>query len=336
MKLTAKNLKTPFSLFLTILIYSISYGQNKLTNEMIDKINATEKQSIYSIAETVKFDKQILRADEIVFAPNSVLELTNMDFEYIILVADKIKFTAPLKKATIKRSFEVFAESGKDGSNGSNGTNGTTGGKNGSDGTSGGVGEKGEKGKTKELPKIYIITNQVTSQASEQAPDYINLKLLFPGIDGGNGGGGGRGGQGGNGGDGRKSSSGLVDCKRGGGDGGNGGQAGKGGQGGDAGDGGSGADIIFIGSESALEVLSYSVIINTGGDSGIPGQGGAVGFPGFGGGPGAGSVHCHGGDTGSKGGIPDPSNEGIGNVGLEGQKGTVEKYKLTEFPTITF
>jgi len=57
-----------------------------------------------------------------------------------------------------------------------------------------------EEGQTKQIPKIYIITNLVTSQESEQSPDYINLKLLFLGIDG-KGGQGGDGGNGGNGAD---------------------------------------------------------------------------------------------------------------------------------------
>jgi len=336
MKQTNKSIKFSFSLLTSILLCSFCYGQNQLTEEMIKKINLTDKQGIYSVAEVVKFDQQVLRADELVFSPNSVLELTNLDYDYILIVANKIKFTAPLKKATIKRAFDVFAENGTDGNLGSNGVSGTTGGKNGSDGTNGGIGQKGGKGKTKQLPKIYIITNEVTSQASNQALDYINLKLLFPGIDGGSGGNGGRGGNGGNGGNGRKSSSGAFDCKRGGGDGGNGGLAGKGGQGGDGGDGGNGADIFFIASDSAMEILSYSVVINTGGDSVAAGLPGAIGFPGFGGGAGAGSIHCSGGDSGANGKNPVPLNEGNGQSGKEGAKGKIEKFNISNVEGLHF
>lgn len=336
MKKSIKKITFLFYGAVTLLASSFSYGQNKLTAEMIDKINTTEKQSIYSIAETVKFDKQVLRADEIVFAPESILELTNLNVEYIVIIADKIKFTAPLKKATIKRSSEVFADNGIEGTLGSNGSDGTTNGRHGTKGADGGAGSKGTKGETKKLPKIYIVTNMVTSQASEQAPDFINLKLLFSGIDGGNGGRGGSGGDGGNGGNGRKGSDGPFHCKSGPGDGGNGGNTGKGGQGGDAGDGGNGANIIFIGSQAALEVLSYSVIINTGGDTGIAGRPGANGSPGSGGTGGAGSSFCHGGSSGKKGNITDPANEGSGVNGKEGAKGTVEKFDISEFTGLIF
>jgi len=311
----------------------VSYGQNVLTDDMINQVNSTPKEGIFSIAETVKFDKQILRADEIVFAPNSTLELTNMDYDWIILIADKIKFTAPLKKATIKRGFEIYASDGDKGEQGLNGNNGSG---TGSNGTNGQDGKKGGKGNTKQLPNIYIVTNQVTSQKSNLAPDYINLKLILPGIDGGRGGIGGEGGDGGNGTKGVKGANGVVDCRRGGGDGGNGGNAGKGGQGGDSGNGGDGANIVFIGTDSALEVLSYSIIINTGGDSGIPGRPGQVGFSGNGGAGGDGTFYCSGGDAGRKGLIPNPKNNGIGQLGEEGSKGKIDKVLISKYINLQF
>lgn len=176
----------------------------------------------------------------------------------------------------------------------------------------------------------------MTSQESEQSPDYINLKLLFLGIDGGNGGRGENGGDGGNGGNGKRSSDGPLHCRRGGGDGGNGGLSGKGGQGGDGGNGGNGADIIFIGSESALDVLSYSIILNTGGGSGTLGRPGALGLPGRGGAAGSGSTFCHGGDRGRDGGSPIPTNEGTGQLGKDGEKGKVDRYKISELQGIIF
>ena len=320
---------------LTVVCF-VSHGQNALTDEMINKINLAEKQDIFSVAETVKFDGQILKADEIVFAPNSVLELTNLEYPWIIIIADKIKFTAPLKKAIIRRNFDVFAASGVRGSQGANGSNGTRSGRHGTTGGAGESGEKGGAGETKQLPKVYIVTNSVIGQESEQAPDFINLKLIFPGVDGGNGGTGGIGGNGGRGGNGRDGSDGPFDCRSGAGDGGNGGIAGKGGQGGDAGNGGNGSDIIFIGSEQALEVLSYSIIINTGGDGGIKGQPGISGSPGSGGNRGNSSTHCGWGDRGKQGAYPSPKDNGYGKEGAEGEKGKVNKYLISEYSNIAF
>jgi hypothetical protein len=301
----------------------------ELSNSIISKINSTTKQSIYSVADTVRFDGQVIRADEIVFAPNSVLEISNLNQDWVAIVADKIKFTAPLKKATIKRSFDSYATNGSRGSQAGNGANGKSSGRHGSSGGAGKTGGKGGNGQTLKLPTLYIITNEVLSQKSSTAPDYINLKLIFPGLDGGNGGTGGIGGKGGNGGSGRKGSDGLVDCKSGAGDGGTGGTAGKGGQGGNAGNGGQGGNIVFVGSTEALEVLSYSIIINTGGDTGIAGQGGSAGSPGAGGNRGNSSRSCGWGDNGSDGVYPSPRNLGNGGLGSEGKKGTVDKIDIS-------
>lgn len=302
---------------------------NEISSSIISQINSATKQSIYSVADTVKFNGQVIKADEIVFAPNSVLELTNLKQEWVAIVADKIKFTAPLKKATIKRSFDVYAKNGSRGSQGGNGANGGRSGRHGSSGVPGQPGGKGGNGQTLKLPTLYIIANEVLSQKSSTAPDYINLKLIFPGLDGGNGGTGGIGGKGGNGGNGRKGSDGVIDCRSGAGDGGTGGTAGKGGQGGNAGDGGDGANIVFVGSTEALEILSYSIIINTGGDTGIAGQGGSAGSPGAGGNRGNSSTHCGWGDNGRDGGYPSPRNLGNGSLGKEGNKGTVDKIDIS-------
>jgi len=301
----------------------------ELSNAIISKINSTPKQSIYSVADTVKFNGQVIKADEIVFAPNSVLEISNLNQEWVAIVADKIKFTAPLKKATIKRSFDIFASNGSRGLPGGDGANGGSSGRHGHSGHEGQPGGTGGMGKTMQLPTLYIITNEVLSQKSSTAPDYINLKLIFPGLDGGNGGTGGIGGRGGNGGHGRDGSDGVFDCRSGAGDGGIGGTAGKGGQGGDAGNGGDGANIVFVGSTEALEVLSYSIIINTGGDAGIPGQGGSAGSPGAGGRRGGSSTHCGWGDNGNDGGYPSPRSLGSGNKGSEGKKGAVDKLNIS-------
>ncbi|MGD9717304.1 MAG: hypothetical protein AB7U26_09545 [Sulfuricurvum sp.] len=317
---------------LLVFLIVMSHGlmAETIPDDVVSTINSIQKQSIYSIADTVKFDGQIIKADEVVFGPDSVLEFTNLKQDWIAIVADKIKFTAPLKKATIKRSFDVFSVDGQRGSTGRNGINGRTHHRHGTNGGNGGDGGQGGKGGSTKLPTLYIIANSILSQASSTAPDYINLKLIFPGIDGGKGGNGGIGGKGGNGGNGRDGSDGFLSCRSGAGNGGTGGLAGKGGKGGDGGNGGNGAKIVFVGDQSVLDVLSYSIVINTGGDSGIPGQAGSVGVPGIGGQRGHSSHHCGWGQNGLTGEYPNPNNLGVGNLGRSGDKGSVEKIELSK------
>ena len=330
-----KNLKFLLIPLIFLKTFILS-SQETLRNEVISKVNDTEKRELFSVAEIVKFDDQILRTDQLVFSSNSILEFTNLSYPWIAIVADSIKFAAPLKKATIRRKLDIIADNGKNGKNGDNGINGGRPyGRHGHRGGNGFQGQNGGTGETINLPDIYIITRGIKSQESNQTPDYINLKLIFPGIDGGRGGLGGDGGSGGYGGDGRKARSNPIHCESGGGNGGTGGDAGLGGKGGNGGNGGNGSNIYFLGNSETLDVLSYATIVNTGGDGGLYGSPGRVGRPGKGGSMGGGEGHCGGGKTGVIGSIPNPNNLGIGSLGNDGQKGSVIQYKIDDFDLLT-
>lgn len=329
-----KNLKFLLIPLIFLRIFILS-SQETLPNEVIIKVNDTEKRDLFTVADVVKFDKQILRTNQLVFSSNSTLELSNTTFPWIAIIADSIKFAAPLKKATIRRNLNIIAKKGGTGKKAANGNNGGRSGRHGHRGGNGFNGEQGDSGETLNLPDIYIITNGITSQQSNQAPDYINLKLIFPGIDGGRGGNGGNGGNGGKGGNGRKGSDGPGHCRSGGGNGGQGGNAGLGGQGGNGGTGGNGANIYLVGNNNTLDILSYATIINTGGEGGLYGRPGLAGTPGLGGGMGRGSTFCGGGRSGVNGIIPNPDNLGIGSIGNDGQKGSVIQYKIDDFDLLT-
>lgn len=317
-----------FSIIIFLLIQNI-FAQKKITakvneaipQEVIDAINnETEITTVFSIGTNEHFNGQVIRANEIVFSKNALLTLNKLDAPWIVLIADKIKFQNPNHPARI-----IFGSTNipipSKATNGSNGTNGNgRRGRHGKPGAHGQVGTTGTKGFTKKLPHIYIITKELTSPTGN--PAFAPLAILGNGLKGGQGGQGGNGGNGGNGVKGQNSSSGVLDCRRGGGNGGNGGNAGKGGKGGDGGNGGDGVSITIASTASSNDAFSYIQLLNSGGIGGPAGSPGFPGTPGQSGGMGRGGGHCGGGRSGSNGSVPNPNNLGYGSEGASGNKGS--------------
>ncbi len=121
---------------------------------------------------------------------------------------------------------------------------------------------------------------------------------------------------------GRSASTGLFDCRRGGGDGGRGGKGFKGGQGGDGGPGGNGG-TLKLSQEATRDfvlttnILHFEASQAPGGD---PGKGGDRGNGGPGGRGGSGKGHCGGGHNGPQGEPGEP-----GDPGTQGQDGDPPK-----------
>lgn len=322
-----KTTKLFSTIFLFILSLNISAQEiitanidEALPKEVLDAINnETDITTVFSVGTNEHFNGQIIRSNEIVFSENAHLIIDNIDFPWIVIIADKIKFQNPNKTAKI-----TFAKANlttpNQASKGDNGGNAS--GRSGRHGNPGGHGQSGKtgyKGITKQLPHIYIITKELTSPSG--TPAFAPLAILGNGIQGGQGGQGGNGGNGGNGYSGLKAAPGIPDCRRGGGNGGNGGNAGKGGKGGDGGDGGNGVSLTVISTSTVNNSFSYVQLLNTGGfggPGGVPGNHGGIGS---GGEKGRGKGNCGGGSGGSNGKIPSPRNLGYGNEGKVGNKG---------------
>jgi hypothetical protein len=293
-----KTTKLFSTIFLFILSLNISAQEiitanidEALPKEVLDAINnETDITTVFSVGTNEHFNGQIIRSNEIVFSENAHLIIDNIDFPWIVIIADKIKFQNPNKTAKI-----TFAKANlttpNQASKGDNGGNAS--GRSGRHGNPGGHGQSGKtgyKGITKQLPHIYIITKELTSPSG--TPAFAPLAILGNGIQGGQGG-----------------------------QGGNGGNARKGGKGGDGGDGGNGVSLTVISTSTVNNSFSYVQLLNTGGfggPGGVPGNHGGIGS---GGEKGRGKGNCGGGSGGSNGKIPSPRNLGYGNEGKVGNKG---------------
>lgn len=296
-------------------------------NKFVDAIKAAPSTSILEISGDFHTDENILKADKIVFADGSRLTFDRVDYPFLVIVAKEIIFSAPKYRATIERKKSIYAETAARGADavGQPPKKPNAAHKNrGADGDPGFPGGTGALGVSIDLPDVFIATNEVSRQGGGTS-GFIDLKLLFAGINGGQGGQGGNGGKGGAGGDGGKGIDHFFDCAGGPGDGGTGGPGGRGGRGGDGGRGGNGADIYYVGSNQALDELEVSRVWAP---PGLPGRGGPPGNPGPGGDGGARggrTTYCHGGSRGSIGPEPSPPDDGYGqDSSVEGQRGKIE------------
>lgn len=284
---------------------------------------AVAVKTIYPVTGAERFSGQVLKADEIVFAPGASLTLTSVDRPWIVIVAKKWKFADVTQWVKIAAS-AVQAPAGAQGSAGANGADnrGETH-RRGNNGHPGAAGGAGGRGATVQLPRIYLVGGEFTSPDGAPLPGALRLALSFPGVPGGAGGVGGTGGNGGHAGNGKEGSTGAFDCQDGPGPGGDGGAAGPGGAGGDGGTGGNGADLVYVSLADGIEQLSYARVINTEGYGGGGGRAGRVGSPG-GAGSGAGRHGwCGSSGPGSAGAYPSPADGGPGRDGNDGRKGTV-------------
>jgi hypothetical protein len=281
-------------------------------------------QTLIPISGEEKFSQQIIKADEISFAAGAKLTLTGLNYPYVVVAAQRIKFANPEIYSIIQRDPQAMAGAGSDGPAGPNGADhpGETN-RTGNPGYPGGAGGPALTGQTKQLPDVYLVAGEIVDPKGPIPPGVLNLVLLVRGIDGGDGGTGGRGGNGGRAGNGKEGATSLFDCKEGGGPGGTGGAAGAGGRGGDAGAGANGADLVLVTTKPAYEVLSYSRMNTVGGRAGLPGRGGSPGTPGPGGQGAPANGWCKGTGGGSPGNFPSPPNLGFGNQAADGSKGTV-------------
>lgn len=291
-----------------------------------DVLEAIEKASVVTTVFPVnpgeKFAGQVLKADELVFAPNATLTLTNVNAPFIVIAAKRWKFADALRTTRIELDRTVKARDGGTGAPGDNGPKGEGEvNRRGNDGVAGDPGKPGGDGETMSIPNIYLIAGELTSPQGEPLPGYLRLTLNAIGFDGGNGGTGGRGGNGGRGAQGKIGATSGFDCKEGPGPGGTGGAAGRGGQGGRGGDGTDGADITVVGTSSVNELFSYVRILNDGGFGGRAGRPGAPGRVGLGGASAGVNGWCRSGKPGDSGEYPEPPDLGSRGDGDDGVKG---------------
>ncbi len=301
---------------------------NNIPLNVIDEIKAAPALDVFPVTSTEIFGEKILKVDQLLLDVGAVLELSALDEDFLAIVAKEIRFRAPEERAIIRRQF-TGVDAGT-GANGARGRDGQTPGKaprknNGHRGEDGGSGGSGNAGETRHLPDIYVFTNAIKEIDRNDPPYFVDMGLIMPGIDGGDGGIGGDGGNGGNGGSGGDGVDSLIDCKGGPGDGGRGGNAGLGGRGGDAGNGGDGANVIYVASPDAMNLLSATKVVNRPGQAGRPGLGGRPGREGAGGPRGGRTFYCHGGRRGSDGVVPNPWTLGPGEEGEGGKKGSVSR-----------
>lgn len=288
--------------------------------EAIKKATAVTK--VFPVNPGEKFAGQVLKADEIVFAPGATLTLTNLDVPFIVIAVKRWKFADATITTKIERDLTAKSRVGSDGGLGGNGADGQGEvNRRGADGASGAPGQSGSDGETKSMPHIYLVAGDLTTPKGEPLPGFLRLTLVAPGIDGGNGGTGGKGGNGGRGARGKEGATSAFDCKEGPGQGGTGGPAGQGGLGGKGGNATDGADITVVGTKAVNELFSYARIFNDGGFGGRAGRPGAPGQVGRGGAQAPSNGWCKSGQPGDAGVYPEPLDQGTRGPGSDGAKG---------------
>ena len=294
---------------------------------LLEITHTSSMYEVYPVSGDHVFSDSILKTQDLVFQPNSNLILENLSEEYLIIVANRIKFVRPQDGHYRVSRRNIVLPNGTDGVNGIDGADSPHApkGHNGTRGGSGGNGGDGDDGRSMDLPTLYIVANEVLLEGeSNETP--IKISFIYNGINGSNGGNGGGGGKGGKGGDGGEASQQALRLKcihepR---DGGPGGYAGIGGAPGNGGDGANGGNIVFVGPQAMIEKFSFSRFeIN----SGMPGNGGTRGRDGAGG---AGGQHGHrkgfcqrDSADGSSGSVPPNPHSYRGQTGKNGSRGRV-------------
>lgn len=227
---------------------------------------------------------QVVKADMIVFQGDSTLEFTNLNYPFVVIETDRLRFQAPYDVATITRLRNVPAAG---------------------------------PGQTITMPKLIIRAKKVEAVGYTQ--DYQNFKVVIDmsGVKGSDGHQGAQGPQGPAGADGRNGSDGPAYCKSGAGDGKDGGQGGPGYPGQNGGNGSNGGDVELISDSAGISLLTLADIRNRGGEGGKGGPGGPGGAGGPGGSGGKKSHFCGRGEKGRQG----PTGP-TGPRGKDGQRGT--------------
>lgn len=189
-----KTTKLFSTIFLFILSLNISAQEiitanidEALPKEVLDAINKeTDITTVFSVGTNEHFNGQIIRSNEIVFSENAHLMIDNINFPWIVIIADKIKFQNPNKpaKITFAKANLTTPNQASKGDNGGNASGRS--GRHGKPGGHGKSGKTGNKGITKQLPHIYIITKELTSPSG--TPAFAPLAILGNGIQGGQGG----------------------------------------------------------------------------------------------------------------------------------------------------
>lgn len=297
--------------------------RDELPADVADAVRSAQARQIYPVAGFQITNDQIIKADDISFAADSALVFNNLNYPFLVICARRLLFSAPRARTTIARRMDIQSAGARDGQRGYSPPIKGGGGANGDAGGEGGAGEDGHG--IASLPHVFLMTDEIVEQPGSPQPVFVNLSVLFPGIDGSNGGRGGDGGNGadGTGGEAAKDNEWGFGCDHGGGNGGYGGPGGVGGRGGNGGQGGNGASVWLVGSTNALNVLQFSNIANDPGMPGRGGEGGRPGHPGGGGGGGSGSHFCSGGNPGGAGPPANPPSRGQGSDGALGLKGYV-------------
>ncbi len=304
-------------------------------DQMVQEIKIHQSEDQISIRGNYHFNNNILKANTIVFTDQSSLVLNNLDVSYIAIVAKKMIFSAPGYRGFIQRDEKALIPTAGAGRSVPAGevppdyipqnAPAKVGGAQGHDGYSGGMGGEGH---SKYLPQLFIFTDSV--EKSTGGPEgFIDLNILYDGIDAGQGGKGGNGGVGGRGQNGGHGVDNVFDCNGGPGNGGRGGPGGKGGKGGKGGRPGNSANLYYLGSEDALSQLTLASVSQEGGHGGRGGLPGEAGTGGPGGARGSRTTHCRGGDGGSGGLPPVPRDNGVGEdlYNSLGDRGVIERIR---------
>lgn len=297
--------------------------QTALPGDVLEALKRAEKSTtLFAVNPGDTFGGQILKVDELVFAPAGSLTLTARDVPFIVVAAQTWKFADPDSGSAIQVDRTITATHGGRGSAGAAGANGSGEvGRQGNPGDPGGAGGTGADGETVHRPHIYLLCGAI--QSPDGIPSYLRLSVVGLGVNGGDGGPGGTGGNGGAGASGKMGATSAFDCKEGAGSGGTGGAAGQGGQGGRGADGGNGADVSVLATADAIELFSYARFIVEGGYGGRPGRSGTPGSVGRGGRGGGTNGWCKPGPTGESGDYPHPVDLGTRGPGNDGERGDI-------------
>ncbi|XUM23110.1 hypothetical protein ACRAVF_06765 [Bradyrhizobium oligotrophicum S58] len=182
-----------------LLLPSVALAQQQIpTGSLPPDIAAAIKaapltQTLIPISGEEKFAQQIIKADEISFAAGAKLTLTGLNYPYIVVAAQRIKFANPDTYSIIQRDPQAVAAVGSDGPAGPNGADnpGETN-RTGNPGYPGGPGGPAVAGQTRQLPDVYLVAGELSDPKGPIPAGLLNLVLLFRGIDGGDGGTGGK------------------------------------------------------------------------------------------------------------------------------------------------
>ncbi len=280
---------------------------------------------VFEVIGTTVFTGHILKANAILFRPNSTLVLDAWTNSPLIVVARKLLFQNVNQLHLIRFPNGLKPAPGHPGPDGQRGLDGEYRGADGGNGTPGGPAAHGGNCSIAKMPTIYIGCHEIAGSGDntrDEPPLFTWLNLMFRGQDGGDGGPGGRGGGGGNGVKGDDAVDNGVWCAFPGGDGGRGGNGGRGGRGGNGTPAAHGSDVIYFATtRTVLNSLALSRLDNRGGAGGASGAAGIPGAPGQGAPGGNGSLHCKGGHGGGDGG--STGSEGPGLPGKDGQSGSI-------------